>query len=52
MQYVYNLKIGDGERLFLQDLLEKHINDCKNTNIPVGLFAQQLHEKITHSKHL
>lgn len=52
MQYSYNLTLSDGEIGLLKNLLDDYINNLKSQNIPIGLFAQKLNEKIIHNTHL
>lgn len=52
MQYSYNLKLNDGEIGLLKNLLSDYINNLKSQNIPIGLFAKNLNEKINHSENL
>jgi hypothetical protein len=49
MQYSYNLKLSDGEIGLLKILLTDYIDNLKSQNIPIGLFAKELNEKINHN---
>lgn len=46
MQYSYNLTLSDGEMELLKVLLTEYINNLKSQNIPIGLFAEKLNDKI------
>jgi hypothetical protein len=52
MQYSYNLILSDGEMGLLKMLLTDYINNLKSQNIPIGLFAEKLNEKIIQNTHL
>lgn len=49
MQYSWNLTLSDGERILIENLLDNYINKCQEKNIPIGLFAEKLYEKLTHN---
>lgn len=50
-QYCYNLTISDGERILISKLLNQYIEECESNNKPIGLFAEQLFEKINRNIH-
>jgi hypothetical protein len=49
MQYSYNLTLSDGEIGLLKNLLSDYINNLKYQNIPIGLFAKNIDEKINYN---
>lgn len=46
MQYSHKIELSDGERILLQGLIEKYIEECNKANIPVGTFALNAKKKL------
>ena len=49
MQYSFNLTLSHGEISLVNNLLNDYIENLNSNNIPVGLFAKNLNEKINHN---
>ena len=47
MQFTYDLKLSDGERVLIATLLNKYIDECKKTDTQAGFFAENLQKKIS-----